>query len=95
MKVEFSQVANLDLEAIGDWIAQENPDRAYSFVRELRNECLDLKDFSKRNPVFRNSDRGEIRKRSYGMYVIFYIIKSDVLNIVRILHGSRDFSNLF
>jgi toxin ParE1/3/4 len=95
LKVAFSREAILDLESIGDWIAQENLARAYSFVRELRNECLSLKDFPERHPVFKNSDVGEVRKKPYGNYVIFYVVQNNILNIARVLHGGRDFSDLF
>jgi toxin ParE1/3/4 len=95
LKVEFSNEAGIDLEAIGDWIAQDNPNRAYSFVRELRNECLKLKDFSKLNSLFKNSDLGEVRKRPYGNDIIFYVVENDIVIIARILHGARDTSDLF
>ncbi len=95
MNVTFSREATSDLEAIADWIAQENPARAYAFVRELHDDCLNLKEFSKQNPIFNKSDLGDVRKRPYGNYVIFYTIDDSVLSIVRILHGPRDFSDLF
>ena len=39
MAIRFTPLASSDLEAIGDYIAQDNPDRAYSFVLEIRNQC--------------------------------------------------------
>jgi plasmid stabilization system protein ParE len=36
MRIEFSQFIEGDLEAIGDYIALDNPRRAVSFVREIR-----------------------------------------------------------
>jgi len=33
----FSPLAASDLEEIGDYIAQDNPHRALTFVREIRN----------------------------------------------------------
>jgi toxin ParE1/3/4 len=94
LKVVFSNNAEQDLEAIGDWIAQENPERAYSFVNDLRNHCNRLGGFSERNPVFKISKLGELRKRTFGNYLIFYILKDNTVNIARILHGARDFSEL-
>ncbi len=66
MKVEFSRKADQDLEAIGDWIAQENPDRAYSFVRELRVDSLSLSDFPERFAIYKASDIGDIRRKPHG-----------------------------
>ncbi len=36
MRVVLSKQAETDLEEIGDYIASDNPSRAASFVRELR-----------------------------------------------------------
>jgi len=36
MAIRFTPLASSDLEAIGDYIAQDKPDRAYSFVLEIR-----------------------------------------------------------
>ncbi|WP_348628330.1 type II toxin-antitoxin system RelE/ParE family toxin [Mesorhizobium sp. WSM4313] len=38
----FADQAEGDLEAIGDHIASDNPFRAMTFVRELRNACIEL-----------------------------------------------------
>ena len=44
MKIQITAEAEADLEAIGDYIARENPLRAISFVRELYQLCLDIAD---------------------------------------------------
>ena len=41
MIVEITAEAEADLEAIGDYIARDNPARAVSFVRELGRICMD------------------------------------------------------
>jgi plasmid stabilization system protein ParE len=38
--VLFSALLEGDLEAIGDYIAADNPERAVSFVRQLKAQCL-------------------------------------------------------
>ena len=39
VRVVFSpEPAERDLEAIGDWIANDNPERAATFVAELRQD---------------------------------------------------------
>lgn len=40
MQVVFSRQAEIDLEEIGDFIAADNPHRAVTFIREIRNHCL-------------------------------------------------------
>ena len=37
MTVVFSPVAETDLEEIGDYVALDNPRRAVTFVREIRD----------------------------------------------------------
>lgn len=39
MRVKFSHESEKDLEQIGDFIATDNPQRAYSFMQELRRKC--------------------------------------------------------
>lgn len=95
MKVEFSNESDQDLESIGDWIAQENPDRAYSFVRELRVDCLSLSDFPERYAIYKSSDIGSIRRKPHGNYLIFYVVGQHTVSISRILHGAQDYSDLF
>jgi toxin ParE1/3/4 len=42
MRVDISPLAERDLEAIGDYIASDNPLRALSFVAELRTLCAKI-----------------------------------------------------
>ena len=45
MKLIFTEGAREDLKAIGDYIAEDNPLRALSFVEELEERCFSLEDF--------------------------------------------------
>lgn len=90
MIVRFTDAAEHDLEALGDYIAQYNPKRALSFVRELREACLALADFPERFPlVHRYEDRG-VRRRVQGDYPIFYRVETDYVVILHILRGTVD-----
>ncbi len=42
MQCVFSPLAELDLEEIGDYIARDNPSRAVSFIREIREQCAKI-----------------------------------------------------
>ena len=42
MQITLSPLAQRDLEAIGDFIADDNPKRAVSFVAELREQCVTI-----------------------------------------------------
>ncbi|MCC5862845.1 MAG: type II toxin-antitoxin system RelE/ParE family toxin [Gammaproteobacteria bacterium] len=39
MRLTLTPLAEQDLEAIGDYIAGDNPIPAVSFIRELRDQC--------------------------------------------------------
>lgn len=90
MIVRFTDAAEHDLEALGDYIAQDDPERALSFVRELRVACLPLADFPERFPLVpRYEDRG-VRRRVQGDYLIFYRVEADQVVILHILRGTVD-----
>jgi toxin ParE1/3/4 len=42
MQVVFTVQAEQDLEEISDYIAIDNPSRAISFVREIREHCAKI-----------------------------------------------------
>lgn len=91
MKVFLSAAALADLEAIGDWIARDNPARAATFVRELRDACEALGLSPERFAhVPRYSHLG-IRRRVHGNYLIFYRVEVDMVDVLHILHGARDY----
>jgi toxin ParE1/3/4 len=89
MRLAFTPLAEQDLEAIGDYIATDNPSRAATFVRELRAQCQRI---SLNPPGYRlRSELGDdIRSCAHGNYAIFFIANADEMTIIRILHGTRD-----
>lgn len=94
MIVALTAEAERQLEEIGDRIARDNPERAISFVLELRAKCLGLADFPERFPlVSRYEDRG-IRHRVHGNYLIFYRVEADQVVVIHILHGATDYAAL-
>jgi toxin ParE1/3/4 len=91
MRLAFTDVAERELEAIGDYIALENPARAFSFVRELRKDCAQLTAMPERHPLLPRYQRSGIRRRIYGRYLIFYRVETDTVQILHILHGAMDY----
>lgn len=49
MKLGISPLAEQDIEAIGDYIAQDNPVRAVSFTEELYQQCLLIAESPKKD----------------------------------------------
>ena len=91
MRLAFTDAAERELEAIGDYIARDNPARALSFIRELRNDCALLVSMADRNPLLARYRSSGIRRRVYGRYLIFYRIEDETVQILHILHGAMDY----
>ncbi|WP_137136719.1 type II toxin-antitoxin system RelE/ParE family toxin [Rhizobium sp. FKY42] len=91
MILEFSSEAESDLEQIADYIAQDNPRRALSFIRELRSKCEDLVDNPNGFSLVPRYERHGIRRRVHGNYLIFYRVESAKVVVVHVLHGATDY----
>lgn len=97
MEVILLPEAEVDLEEIAAYIARDNPMRAVTFVLELRAACVSLADMPEAFPLVPRFAVFGIRRRIHGVYQIFHrpmgkpVYRIDVL---RILHGSRDITPL-
>ncbi|SHL27557.1 toxin ParE1/3/4 [Roseibium suaedae] len=78
-----------DLADIADFIAQDNPTRALSFLEEIE---LRLRSTTERPESFpaRNNLATGLRCARHGKYLIFFLHTDEEVRIVRILHGLRD-----
>ncbi len=94
MKVVFARNATSSLEQIGDYIAHDNPERAASFIAELREAALALGEMASAYPLVPRYERWGIRRRVHGNYLIFYRIEPDHVLILLIAHGARDYGKL-
>lgn len=91
----FTPAAEADLEWIGDYIASDNPVRARSFVRELRERCEKLCDFPRSYPL-RPILGADVRVMVYRGYVVCYTGHDDGRVVIeRVLEGSREIEALF
>ena len=90
MIVELTAAAEADLEAIGDYIAQDNPARALSFVRELSRSCLELADMPEAWPIIPRYEHHRVRRRVHGRYLIFYRVTEGRITILHVLNGAMD-----
>ena len=94
MKLGISPLAEQDMEAIGDYIARDNPVRAVSFVEDLYQQCLMIAESP---AIYR--ERPElglsVRSCAYGRYLIVFRGLDTEVRVERLLHGSRDIISLF
>lgn len=94
MKVKLTSEALADLKEIGRWIAQDNPRRARSFVKDLSASAMSLGRQPRRFPIVMQGMESPIRKRAYHGYLMFYRVEADSVQVVRIVHGARDWAAL-
>ena len=94
MQCVFSPLAELDLEEIGDYIARDNPPRAVSFVREIREQCARITASPLGAPLRPELGEG-IRMEPFGHYLIFYRVGAEEIRVERIIHGARNIPVLF
>ncbi|MFN3713600.1 MAG: type II toxin-antitoxin system RelE/ParE family toxin [Alcanivoracaceae bacterium] len=96
MIVHLQQAAIRDLEQIGDCpsldMALDNPQRALSFVRELRAACLELGELAWAFPLVPRYAEQGVRCRVSGNYLILYRIaeQAERVDVLRVVHGVRD-----
>lgn len=90
MNVRITREARLDLEMIGNWIAEDNPDRAITFVDELLERCRSLADHPRRFPVIAQIDGEDVHKLSHRGYLILYFVFNDAVEVTHVVHGARD-----
>ncbi|KAG0181181.1 hypothetical protein DFQ28_002543, partial [Apophysomyces sp. BC1034] len=95
MIVRLLPDAEAELEAIGDYIARDNPVRALSFVRELRDKCPSLADMPLAFPLVPRYEAHGVRHRVSGHYQIFYRVVGqpiERIDILHVLHSARDYA---
>lgn len=68
-----SAEAEADLEEIGDYIAQDNPERAVTFLEEIRGRFDAISQMPRAYPERPEIDDG-VRACVHGQYVIFYYV---------------------
>ena len=82
-----------DLVEIGDFIAQDNPARAMTFMDEIESKLTAVARDPMRFPV-RDELLPGLRSARHGRYLIFFLTGDDEVRIVRILHSARDLPHL-
>jgi toxin ParE1/3/4 len=86
--------ASADLDEIWSYIAQDNPDAADGFTSTLFSRFSKLAAMPKIGRTREDLSRG-LRSFPAGRYIIFYREGGGGVEIVRVLHGARNFPPLF
>ena len=89
MRVELSRLVVSDLESIGDYIAQDNPARAVSFVREIRAKLRQIGS-GPMHYQLRPEVGKDARIAVIGQYVVLFRVTGSVVRIERVVFGGRN-----
>jgi len=90
MRVFVSDLAEADIEAIADFIAEDNPTRAASFARELWDACMGLADGPFRFAQLEHYERRGYRRRIHGNYSVIYRVAQAQVVVVRVISSAVD-----
>jgi plasmid stabilization system protein ParE len=93
MRVGFSRFVESDLDAIADYIAHDNPERAETFLDEIDAE---IQLIGKNPQLYRlRPEIGSgIRMGIVGRYAILFRIAETMIVIERVVHAGRDLPHL-
>jgi toxin ParE1/3/4 len=90
LEVSFSPNAERNLEEIEDYIAENgDPDASARVVDQIVDRCEALANMPSSGKARDEIARG-LRSATSGMYVIYYRIHKDKIEILRVWHGARD-----
>lgn len=86
--------AELDLLDIWDYIADDSLDRADEFLDRIEGK---LQTLALNSGLGRRRDELLVGSQSFpiGNYVVFYRAIQDGIDVIRVLHGSRDIQEIF
>lgn len=94
MRLELSPFIESDLDDIADYIAQDNPRRAVTFIQDIRAKFYDIYH----NPLLyqlRPDIGNEARLATVGGYAILFRVIGEVVRVERVVYGGRDLPGVF
>lgn len=96
-RIKIAAKAYADAEEAHAWIARHSPARAAKWYVNLIEAIESLQSSPARCALAPEADafQEEIRQLLYGkrrgMYRILFSIRADTVNVLRIIHGAREF----
>lgn len=93
MRVNFTADALADIEQIGAYIAEDSPERARSFLQELREFIEQISDNPRRYRL-RDEWGGDYRAANFGNYLAIFETADEDVTILRVANGSQNIPDL-
>ena len=98
-RLQYAQSAERDLQAIFDYLAEYDRSTAISYLGGIEESILRLRDFPElgHQAYYPELQMQGIRILPVEKYLVFYEIQDteNTVNIIRVLHGSRNYRRLF
>jgi toxin ParE1/3/4 len=88
----FASLAERDLEAIQDFLAEQYPDRDVRFTREVRSRIEQLRTFPELGRPFKPV--ADARIIVIWDFLLIYRVSDHMITIERVIHGARDIDSL-
>ena len=89
MKVHWTDKAVEQLASIHDYIAQNSPQYALRVIDRLTRRSQQIGNFPLSGRIVPELEDENIREVIEGPYRIIYYIKSDQIDVLAVIHGSR------
>jgi len=86
--------AENDLDEITGYIANDNPQAALRLLDRIQDRCQQLAEMPETGRIREELAEG-LRSGLVGKYVIFYRPDEAGIQVIRVIHGSRDIPSLF
>ena len=94
MKVEWSKPAVRAVQNIRSYIAKDSAVYADAFAQRLIDAVWLLRDFPRSGRVVPEADDEAIREIVVAPYRIIYRVRKSQIEIVNVVHGGRDLSQI-
>ena len=90
-KIVMLPIAAKDLEDIVDYLVQFYESTAVQQYDRLGEKIHELAEFPEMYEVYPGGQFRQVyRRMPVDKYLVFYVVRDDMIEIHRILHGSRD-----
>ena len=92
--IRIAAAAEEDLKEIWAYVAEHNTEAAGKLIKEITGKFAVLRDYPH---IGREQNKLLVNLRSFAVknYLIFYQPFADGVEILRVLHGSRDIESIF
>jgi toxin ParE1/3/4 len=94
-QILFTPLATEDLKEIWLYLAENaGNESANKFLKAVKKKCENVAAFPEMGRV-RHEYLVNLRSFPFGKYIIFYLPLSDGIEVLRIVHSSRDIVQIF